>query len=61
MMVRWKCGVHLKRSAELNSRLGIECITEVVRRSRLRWFGHVKRKDIVMIGFQCVEVLKLME
>jgi len=30
MMVRWMCGVHFKRrtaSAELNSRLGIECIT----------------------------------
>jgi len=48
LMVRWMCGVHLKSrkaSAELNSRLGIECITDVVRRSRLRWFGHVERKD----------------
>jgi len=31
-------------SAELTSRLGIKCITDVVRRSRLQWFGHVERK-----------------
>jgi len=36
MMVRRTCGVHLKSrtdSAELNKRFGIECITDVVRRS----------------------------
>jgi len=43
MMVRWMCGVHLqsrRASAELNSQLGIECITDVVKRSRQLWFGH---------------------
>ena len=48
MMVRWMCGVTLKdrvASAELNSRLHIECITDIVKRGRLRWFGHVERKD----------------
>jgi len=49
MVVRWMCSVHLLKSrtasAELNSRLGIECITDVVRRSSLQWFGHVERKD----------------
>jgi len=48
IMVRWMCGVHLKirtASAELNSRLGIECITAVVKQSRLRWFGQVEKKD----------------
>jgi len=46
--MRWMCGIRLKSRtawAELNSRLGIECITNVVRRSRLWWFGHVERKD----------------
>jgi len=33
------------QSAELNSRPGIECITDVIRRIRLRWFGHVERQD----------------
>jgi len=62
MIFRWMCGVDLKSrtvSAELNSRLGIECITAVARWSRLQWFGHVKRKNserIMMIGFQNIEV-----
>ena len=34
-----------KKSAELRSRLGVEAIGEVCRRNRLRWFGHVERKD----------------
>ena len=47
-MVRWMCGVSLKdhfRSEDLRKRLGIINIEEVVRRARLRWFGHVRRKD----------------
>jgi len=36
-------------SAEHNSLLGIKYITNVVRRCRLRWFGHEER--ILMIGF----------
>ena len=48
MMVRHMCGVTLrdmKSSDELRRKLGIESVTEVVRRGRLRWFGHVERKD----------------
>jgi hypothetical protein len=47
MMVRWMCGVSLKNrisSEELNGRLGLESIDEVVRRGRLGWFGHLERK-----------------
>ena len=47
MMVRWMCGVRLKNrisSEELNGRLGIVRITEIVRRGRLGWFGHLERK-----------------
>jgi hypothetical protein len=47
MMVRWMCGVSLKdrcKSDELRNRLGIEDIVDVVRKSRLRWFGHVERR-----------------
>ena len=32
-------------SADLYPILGIESVAEVVRRGRLRWFGHVERKD----------------
>ena len=48
MMIRWTCGVRLsdkKASAELLSRLDIESVSVVVRRGRLRWFGHVERKQ----------------
>ena len=47
-MIRWMCGVRLsdkKASGELLSRLEIESVSVVVRRGRLRWFGHVKRKQ----------------
>ena len=48
MMVRWMCGVTLKDrvdSVELRSRLGIWSVGELLRRNRLRWFGHLERKD----------------
>ena len=32
-------------NVELRRRMGIEAIDSVVRRGRLRWFGHVERKD----------------
>ena len=48
MKVRWMCGVSLKdmkRSETLYSLLGIQSVAEVVRHSRLSWFGHVERKS----------------
>ena len=48
MMVRWMCGVSLKdrkRSVDLYSLLGVQSVDEVVRRGRLRWFGHVEHKS----------------
>ena len=48
MMVRWMCGVTLKNritSEELRNRLSIEAVTKIVRRSRLRWFGHERKAD----------------
>jgi hypothetical protein len=48
MMVRWMCGVSLRdrrSSDELNERLGIEGVAKVVRCGRLRWFGHLERKN----------------
>ena len=46
-MIRWMCGVSLrekKTSAELRQKMGVEAIVDVVRRGRLRWYGHVVRK-----------------
>jgi len=47
-MVRWMCGVKLKDrlpSKELRERLGIDGIALVLQQKRLRWYGHVLRKD----------------
>ena len=33
-------------TVELRRRLGIEGLVEVMRRDRLRWFGHVERKEV---------------
>jgi hypothetical protein len=65
MTVRWMCGVSLKdrrSSRELLDRLGIVGVAEVVRRGRLRWYGHVERKkgvgwvskcrDLTVAGFR---------
>ena len=48
MMVRWMCGVSLKDrkcSVDLYSLLGVQSVAGVVRQGRLRWFGHVERKN----------------
>ena len=47
-MVRWMYGVSLKErrsSEDLRAGMGIEGILMVLRRNRLRWFGHVERKE----------------
>ena len=49
MMVRWMCGVSLndrRRSKDLCNLLGINCVADVVRRGRLRWFRHLERKSV---------------
>ena len=45
-MIRMICGVSLKDkqySSHLRGKLGLQDIREVMRRSRLRWYGHVER------------------
>jgi len=47
-MVRWICGVKLQDkvpSKELRGRMELEDIISVVQRNRLRWYGHVLRKE----------------
>jgi len=47
-MVRWMCGVKLKdrfSSKELRERLGIDDIALVLQQNRLRWYGHMQRKE----------------
>ena len=48
MMIRWMCGVTLKdrcKIEELRKSLDIEDVADVVEKCRLRWFGHLERKD----------------
>jgi hypothetical protein len=58
-MVRRMCGVTLKdrrASDNLRKSLGIECITTVRRRNRLRWFGHVQRKPDTAWVRKCMDM-----
>ena len=58
-MVRWMCGVTLLdriKNEELVERMGIISISEKMRTSRLRWFGHVRRKDDDDWVKQCMEI-----
>ena len=46
--MRRMCGVSLRdrmQSAELRERMGIESVSDAVKRNRLRWLGHVLQKD----------------
>ena len=48
MMVRHMCGVTLKYRKpceELRQQLGIDSVSDVLRRKRLRWFGHMEMKN----------------
>ena len=52
-MLRWKTGVSLseKKSNEcVRSMPAIDDIAEVMRRNRLRWFGHVEKRDELCVG-----------
>ena len=47
-MVRWMCGTKLKDrlpSKELRERLGIDDIALVLQQNRMRWYGHMLRKE----------------
>jgi len=45
---RMMCGMSLrdrKRTSELMDYMGVVSVDEVANRGRLRWYGHVERKD----------------
>ena len=47
-MLRWILGLTLrdkKRNDDIRCILGVACITDKVREARLRWFGHVQRRE----------------
>ena len=45
-----------KPNVELRERLGIESISEVPCRSRLRWFGHVERMWVGSCVRRCINM-----
>ncbi|KAD3338666.1 hypothetical protein E3N88_34187 [Mikania micrantha] len=51
-MLRWICG-HTRldriRNETIRGRLGVACISDKVREGRLRWFGHVRRRDVLAL------------
>ena len=47
-MVRWMCGIKLQDripSNGLTERLGLDDIISVLQQNRLRWYGHMLRKE----------------
>ena len=44
-MIRWMCGVKLNERKKSGELLGLEPVSLMIKKSRLRWFGHVERKD----------------
>ena len=59
-MCRWACGHTLRdhvRNDDIWERLKVENITERCRKARLRWFGHVKRRDQEYVGRKTLEMV----
>ena len=57
-MVRWMCNVKVKDrvpSKELRERLGIDDIVLILQQNRLRWYGHVLRKEDTDWVKKCME------
>jgi len=47
-IIRWMCGVKMnesKKSEELRELLRFEPVSLMIKKIKLRWFGHVERKD----------------
>jgi len=47
-MLRWILGVSLKdrkRNEDIRQAVGVTCITDKIWEVRLRWYGHVKRRE----------------
>ena len=48
-MLRWMCGhtrLDRMRNEVFRERLGVASISEKMKEGRLRWFGHVKRRQV---------------
>jgi len=47
-MLQWILGVSLKdrkKTEDICQAVGVACITDKIREARLRWYGHVQRRE----------------
>ena len=59
-MCIWACGHTLRdhvRNENIKERLKVESIAERCRKARLRWVGHVKRRDQDYLGRKTLEMV----
>ena len=59
-MCRWACGHTLRdhvRNENIKERLKVESIADRCRKARLRWVGHVKRRDQDYLGRKTLEMV----
>ena len=58
-MCRWACGWtrrDLVRNVKVRDTLGVENISLLCRRSRLRWYGHVERREEEYVGKRVISM-----
>jgi len=59
-MLRWMLGITLKdrkRNDDIRHAGGVSCITDKIHDSRLRWYGHVQRReDDHCVKLKCVDI-----
>ena len=59
-MCSWACGHTLRyhvRNDNIRERLKVENVTEMCRKARVGWFGHVNKRDQDYVGRKTLEIL----
>ena len=58
-MIRWMCGftrLDRIRNVAIRERVGVAPLEDKLRESRLRWFGHVKRRCVNALVRKCGKI-----